>query len=189
MAKGKQPAAPCKRTKHTHSSPKDDELEASDLAPSPLISLVALKTLALESGGLSATNTAADSPTTPRTLPKFCLPQPPAPASLTAPKGSHSLQSSASKSFYQLLVPAPTQDSAGFVVKVPAAPSSKFLKPGPRCPHALHSSTDASPVSNSRSTTTRIAALEKKMESNNRKLESLNEWKCNVEKRLKALEA
>ena len=188
-AKGKQPAAPRKRTKRTHGSPEDDELEASDPAPSPSISLAALETLALESGGSSAANTAADSPATPGTLPKFRLPKPPAPASLTAPEGSRSSQSSASKSFYQLLVPAPAQDSAGFAVEVPAAPSSKFLKPGPGRPQASHSSTDASPASDSRSTTARIAALEKKMESNDRKLEALNEWKRDVEKRLKALEA
>jgi hypothetical protein len=188
VAKGKQPAAPPKRTIRTHSSPEDDKLEASDPAPSPSISLAALETLALESGRLSAANTAADSPITPRTLPKLHLPKHHAPASITAPEGSHSSQSLASKSFYQLLTPAPTHNSAGFVVEVSAAPSSKFLKPGPRRPHASHSSTNASPTSDSRSIAARVATLERKMESHDRKLESLNEWKRDVEKRLKKLE-
>jgi hypothetical protein len=187
-AKGKQPAALPKRTIRTCSSPEGDELEASNPAPSPSISLAALETLALESGGSSAANTAADSPATPRTLPKLCLPKHCAPASITAPKGSHSLQSSASKSFYQLLTPAPTHDSAGFVVEVSAAPSSKFLKPGPGHPHVSHSLTNASPTSDSRSIAARVAMLERKMESHDRKLESLNEWKCDIEKRLKKLE-
>jgi hypothetical protein len=99
-AKGKQPVAPPKRTILTHGSSKDDELEASDPALSPSISLAALETLALKSGRSSATNTTADSPINPRTLPKLCLPKHCAPASLTAPEGSHSLQSLASKSFY-----------------------------------------------------------------------------------------
>jgi hypothetical protein len=120
-AKGKQPTAPPKRTICTCGSPEDNKLEASDPAPSPSISLTALETLALKSGRLSATNIAADSPATPRTLPKLRLPKHHAPASITAPKGSHSSQSLASKSFYQLLTPAPTHDSAGFVVKVSAA--------------------------------------------------------------------
>jgi hypothetical protein len=174
-AKGKQPTAPSKRTIRTHSSPEDDELEASDLAPSPSISLVALKTLALESGRSSAANTAADSPITPRTLPKLHLPKHHAPASIIAPKGSYSSQSLASKSFYQLLAPAPAYDSAGFVVEVSAAPSSKFLKPRPGHLHASHSSTDASPMSDSRSIAARVATLERKIESYDRKLESLDE--------------
>ena len=174
VAKGKQPMALPKRTIRTCGSPEDDELEASDPAPSPSISLVALETLALESGGSSAANTAADSPATPGTLPKLRLPKRRAPASITAPEGSHSSQSSASKSFYQLLAPAPAHDSAGFVVEVSAAPSSKFLKPRPGCPHVSHSSTDASPMSNSRSIATRVATLKRKMESHDRKLESLN---------------
>jgi len=186
-AKGKQPTAPPKRTKRTRGSPEDDEPEVSDPALSPSVSLAALETLALESGGSSAANTAADSPATPATLPKLRLPKRPSPASLTAPEGSCSSKSSASKSFYQLLVPAPAQDSAGFVVEV-SAPPSKFLRPGGR-PHASHSSTDASPTSDSISIAARVAALERMMESQERKLESLEQWKRDVEKRLKKLEA
>jgi hypothetical protein len=186
VAKGKQPVAPPKRTKRTHGSPEDDKPEVSNPALSPLVFLAALKTLALESGGSSAANTAADSPATPATLPKLRLPKCPSPASLTAPEGSCSSKSLASKSFYQLLIPAPTQDSAGFVVEV-SAPPSKFLRPRGH-PHVLHSSTDASPMSDSVSIAARVAALERMMESQERKLESLNQWKHNVEKRLKKLE-
>ena len=88
--------------------------------------------------------------------------------------------------FYQLLAPAPAQDSAGFVVEV-SAPSSKFLRPGR--PHASHSSTDASLTSDSASITARVAALERKMELHEMKLDALDEWKRDVEKRLKELEA
>ena len=96
VAKGKQPASPPKRSKRIRGSPEDDnEPGASDPAPSPSISLAALETLALESGGSSATNIAADSPATPPTLPKLRLPKRPA---LTAPEGSHTSQHSG-KSF------------------------------------------------------------------------------------------
>jgi hypothetical protein len=74
------------------------------------------------------------------------------------------------------------------VVEVSAAPLSKFLKPRPGCPHVSHSSTDASPISNSRSIAARVAMLERKMELYDRKLESLNKWKHDIEKRLKKLE-
>ena len=106
-AKGKQPAAPPKRAKRTRSSSETDELEASGPAPSPSTSLAALENLALESGGSSAANTAADSPATRATLPKLRLPKRPSPTSLTAPQGSHSSRSSGSKSFYQLLYQLP----------------------------------------------------------------------------------
>jgi hypothetical protein len=105
-----------------------------------------------------------------------------------SPQGFLQLAKSASKSFYQLLTPDPTHDPAGFVVEVSAAPSSKFLKPGPGCPHVLHSSTDTSPMSDSRNIAARVAMLKRKMELHNRKLKSLDKWKCDIEKRLKKLE-
>lgn len=187
VAKGKQPTPLPKRTKHTHGSSEGNEPEASNLALLPLISLTALKKLALESGRLSATNTAADSPATCATLPKLRLPKHLSPTSLTAPEGSPSMQSSSSKSFYQLLVPAPAQDSAGFTVKV-SAPLQKLLKPGKHL-HAYYSSTNVSPTSYSRSITARVAMLERKIESYERSQKSLEEWKQDIEKRLKVLGA
>jgi hypothetical protein len=43
-------------------------------------------------------------------------------------------------------------------------------------------------MSDSRSIAARVATLERKMESHDRKLESLDEWKRDIEKRLKKLE-
>ena len=60
-------------------------------------------------------------------------------------------------------MPAPAQDSAGFVVEVPAPPQ-KFLKPGGR-QDVPYSSINASPTSDSGNIAARVAMLERKMES------------------------
>ena len=184
-AKGKQPAAPPQGTKRIRGSPEASEPEDSYPAPSPSISLAALETLALESGGSSAANTAADSPASASTFPRLRIPKPAASISLMAPEGSRTSQSSASKSFYKLLIPALTQGPTGFDVVV--EPASKFLKPGRK--HTSHSPTDASPTSDTGSITARVVALERKMELYERKQESLDKWKRDIEKRLKKLEA
>ena len=86
-----------KQTEKTHSKskkgkkravdpPEAAEPEGSGQVPSPLQPLATLKSLTLDSGGSSATNTPADTPAdSPTTVPQLPLPDRPAPRPL-APK-------------------------------------------------------------------------------------------------------
>jgi len=144
---------------HARSSPGAREPEDSGVVSSPSATLAAFGSLVLESGGSSAIDTPSNSPATlpESSLPKVAAPSPPtAPAArphraTKRPQGASSLDPS---------VTAPTQHLAAFAVEVPSV--SRFLKPTHSQPS--HSHSDTSQVSEDRSNSARIAALEKKVD-------------------------
>ena len=149
-------------------SPDIGEPEASRLVPSPLIELAGLGGLNLDSGRSSAANTSANNPAT---LPQPPLPEHPAPAPSAAPKTSRASQRSESQSGSRSPVTALIQHLAGFAVEVSAA--SQFLQASRR--QALRSLSDTSPASKDGSLAARIAAMERRQDTLEKRVRDIND--------------
>lgn len=135
-----EPSAPSavKRGKRrARNSPDAGESEGSGLAPSPLATLSGLGGLTLDSGGSSAADTPADSPSTLAHQPTLAAPTP-----ASAPK----THGGSKRSGMSVLCPptaAPAKNSADVTAEVPS--TSQLLKPTPR--QASSSRGDTSPGS------------------------------------------
>jgi hypothetical protein len=141
-------------------SPDAGESEGSGPTPSPL---ARLGELTLESGGSSAADTPADSPSI---LPQPALPERPAPA----PPSSSKTRDTSGKSSPKPPAAAPTQLLTGVTVEVPR--TSQMLDPTLR--QASRSRSDPSPTSDDGNNASRIAVLERRQDQLENRLQELD---------------
>jgi hypothetical protein len=150
-----------------------DDGGQGELVPSPLASISALGDLTLDSGGSSAANTPADSPST---LPRPPFSENPVQAQEKASKTHGAPKHSPGKPASRPTSAALAQHSTGVAFEEPTA-SPQLLKPALRQLSRSHST---SPASDDGSNAVRISALE------NRQNE-IEKWAHNFDLRLKKL--